>query len=112
MFANIRRHRMAEYDPGLPWSGNKRFAERLPLRVSVQYRKGQSRAVVDLVDISTHGAKLSATHVLRKGDRFWLKLPNLAPQEARVAWAEDFLVGCEFVVPLHPSVMENLLREG
>jgi hypothetical protein len=89
-----------------------RRSERLAFNAAVQFRKGHTRATVKIVDISTHGARLSAVHVLRHGDTFWIKLPLLEPKEATVVWADEFIIGCRFAQPLHPSVLENLLRHG
>lgn len=91
-------------------TGLRRQVERHPYEGAVQFRKGHTRAVVKIDDISTHGARLSAVHLLRRGDTFWLKLPLLEPQEATVAWADEFIVGCRFVRPLHPSVLEMIVR--
>ena len=87
-----------------------RQAERVPFSAAVQFRKGHTRATVKIVDISPQGAQLSAVHVLRNGDTFWIKLPMLEPQEAKVVWADEFIVGCQFLRPLHPSIFENILR--
>lgn len=87
-----------------------RQAERVPFSAAVQFRKGHTRATVKIVDISPSGARLSAVHVLRNGDTFWIKLPMLEPQEAKVVWADEFIVGCQFLRPLHPSIFENILR--
>lgn len=89
---------------------HERKAQRLQFNAAVQFRKGHTRATVKIVDISTNGARLSAVHILRVGDAFWLKLPMLEPQEARVVWADEFIVGCQFVQPLHPVIFENILR--
>ncbi len=90
----------------------ERKSNRLEFHAEVQFRKGRTRARVELVDISTHGARLSAVHVLRNGDRFWLKLPRIEPQEAMVGWSDEFIVGCRFVRPLHPSVLEDLVHSA
>lgn len=87
-----------------------RQVERSTYEGALQFRKGHTRATVKIIDISTHGARLSAVHLLHKGDTFWLKLPMLEPQEALVAWSDEFTVGCRFVQPLHPSVLELVLR--
>ena len=52
-----------------------RRGEREPFHAIVQFRKGHARASVKIVDISIGGARLSAVHILRHGDTFWLKLP-------------------------------------
>lgn len=83
---------------------------RLPMRVTVQFRKGLTKVKVDLLDISPNGAKISAINVLRPGEIIWLKIPDLAALEAKVVWTEEFVIGCEFVTPLHPSVFEGFVQ--
>jgi hypothetical protein len=36
-------------------------------------------------------------------------VPDLEPQQAKVVWADEFIVGCQFARPLHPSVLESIL---
>mgnify|MGYP001358352926 CR=1 FL=1 len=97
-------------EPANPELPLVRSAERVPFRATVQFRKEQTRVTVRIVDISTHGARLSAVHHLRKGDTFWLTLPTLAPIQAVAVWADEFIVGCKFSAPLNAYVLENLLR--
>lgn len=87
-----------------------RNIERHPLAVDAQIRRGNVRATVRIMDISVSGVRLQAAHSLRQGEAFWLKLPVIEAREVRVAWANQFVVGCEFTQPLHPSVLENILR--
>jgi hypothetical protein len=87
-----------------------RLAERRPLDATVQFRKGHVRAIVKILDISTHGVRIAAIHQLRVGDTCWIRVPNLEPQQAKVVWADEFIVGCAFARPLHPSVLENILE--
>lgn len=89
-----------------------RNIERYPFAVEAQIRRGNARSMVRLLDISTTGVRLQAAHSLRQGEVFWLKLPSMEARETRVAWANQFVVGCEFVQPLHPSVLENILRSA
>jgi hypothetical protein len=83
-----------------------RRAERRSFAATVHFRAGSRRATVQVRDISQLGARISGVFLVRQDERFWLKLPNLEPVEARVVWAEDFEFGCEFVRPLDPSVLE------
>jgi PilZ domain len=86
-----------------------RQAERRLLDAQVEFRAKNRRAKVKVRDISTHGARISAIHLLRVGDRFFMKLPILEAIEAHVAWADEFELGCEFMRPLHPSVLDAIL---
>ena len=95
------------HEPANPEPPLVRSAERVPFRATVQFRKEQTRVTVKIVDTSTHGARLSAVHHLRKGDTFWLTLPTI---QAVAVWADEFIVGCKFAAPLNAYVLENLLR--
>lgn len=86
-----------------------RKADRRAFDASVEFRAKNRRATVKVRDISTHGARIAAIHLLRLGDRFFFKLPLLEPIEAHVAWADEFELGCEFAHPLHPGVLETIL---
>ena len=86
-----------------------RNIERYPLLVEAQIRRGSNKSMVKLIDISVSGVRLQAAHSLRQGEVFWLKLPAIEARETRVAWANQFVVGCEFAQPLHPSVLQNIL---
>ena len=87
-----------------------RLAERRPLNATVQFRKGTVRTNVQILDISTHGVRIAAIQLLRIGDTCWIRLPQLEPQQAKVMWSDEFVVGCQFMRPLHPSVLENILK--
>lgn len=87
-----------------------RLAERRALNATVQFRKGTVRTNVKILDISTHGVRIAAIQLLRIGDICWIRLPELEPQQATVVWADEFVVGCKFARPLHPSVLDNILR--
>jgi hypothetical protein len=87
-----------------------RLVERRTVDVTVQFRKGIVRTNVRILDISTHGVRIAAIQSLRIGDICWIRLPELEPQQAKVMWADEFVVGCQFARPLHPSVLENILR--
>jgi hypothetical protein len=41
----------------------------------------------------------------------WLRLPGLEPCHAIVAWAKGSYVGCRFERPLHPAVLDMIVRK-
>jgi PilZ domain len=87
-----------------------RKASRVPLRADVQFRAGSRRSQVTVNDLSTHGARISFAHILRSGDRFYLKLPVIEAIEAEVVWVDQFEAGCKFVRPIHPVMFETVVR--
>lgn len=91
---------------------DNRHIERFTLEVDAQIRNGSNRTMVRVLDISVSGVRLQAARSLRQGDVMWLKLPVIEAREIRVAWSNQFVVGCEFLQPLHPSVLENIVRSA
>ena len=90
---------------------NPRKAERTHVELGAGLRqRGASGVSVQIVDLSTHGFRASTHLDLQKGSDVWLKLQGLEPLHARVAWMNGYLVGCEFVRPLHPAVLQMVVR--
>lgn len=85
-----------------------RRADRIGYQASVQFRAGHRRAEVRISDISRLGARILGVFLVRQEDRFFIKLGNLEPIEARVAWITDFEFGCEFVRPLNEAVLDAI----
>ena len=88
-----------------------RQAERQHCEIGAGLRqRGASGVSVQILDLSTHGFRASTHLDLQKGADVWLKLPGLEALHARVAWMDGYLVGCEFLRPLHPAVMQMVVR--
>lgn len=88
----------------------ERKAERIPIRAAVQFRAGARRSQVTVNDLSTHGARISFAHILRPGDRFFLKLPVIESIEAEVVWVDHFEAGCRFLKPIYPLMFDSIVR--
>jgi hypothetical protein len=90
-----------------------RKAERLPVELGAGLRqRGAGGITVQILDLSTHGFRASTHLELQIGTDVWLKLPGLESLHAKVAWMEGFLVGCAFEQPLHPAVLQMVLRKA
>ena len=88
-----------------------RKAERQPVDLDAGLRQsGASGVSVELLDLSTDGFRASTHLHLAPGTHVWLKLPGLEPLDAKVAWSDRHFVGCSFVTPLHPAVLEMVAR--
>ena len=93
-----------------PASG-PRQAERAHCEIGAGLRqRGAGGVTVQVLDLSTHGFRASTHLHLPQGADVWLKLPGLEPLHARVAWMNGYMVGCEFARPLHPAVMQMVVR--
>lgn len=88
-----------------------RQADRAHCKIDAGLRqRGASGITAQVLDLATHGFRASTHLDLPKGTDVWLKLPGLEPLHARVAWMNGCLVGCAFVRPLHPAVMQMVVR--
>jgi PilZ domain len=73
-------------------------------------QRGAHAVTVQIVDLSTTGFR-AATHLnMIPGADVWLKLPGLESLHARVVWMRGHLMGCEFMRPLHPAVLDMVAR--
>jgi hypothetical protein len=92
-------------------SVNSRVSKRIQTEIGAGLRqRGASGVSVEVTDLSTHGFRASTHLELAKGADVWLRLPGLEPCHARVAWAKGNLIGCAFERPLHPAVLDMILR--
>ncbi len=89
-----------------------RRAERVPVEFAAGLRqRGASGVSVHVMDLSTDGFR-AATHLeLPEGTDVWLRLPGLEPYHAQVMWTKGHFVGCAFVRPLHPAVVDMIVRK-
>ena len=93
-----------------PPTAETRRASRAALNVSGGVRKQSSLSLsATILDLSTHGFRASLSSPLAEGSVVWLKLPGLAAQQARVAWADGLMVGCALTAPLHPAVFDHIV---
>ena len=73
-------------------------------------QRGASGVTAAILDLSTDGFRASTHLDLQPGADVWLKLPGLEPLHAKVAWADAHYVGCAFERPLHPAVLDMVVR--
>ena len=90
-----------------------RRAERVPVELGAGLRqRGASGVSVQIMDLSTDGFRV-ATHLdLCTGTDVWLRLPGLEPCHSRVMWTQGHYVGCAFVRPLHPAVLDMVIAKS
>jgi PilZ domain-containing protein len=100
---------LATTDPGV--DGRKAPRAEVVLGAGLRQR-GASGVTVQMLDLSIHGFR-AATHLeLVPGTDIWLKLPGLESLHARVVWMRGHLLGGEFVRPLHPAVLDMIVRNA
>lgn len=98
--------------PAPPATAKARVAERVEVSFGAALRqRGASGVSVQIADLSTNGFRV-ATHLeLQPGTDVWLRLPGLEPCHARAVWCRGHYVGCEFVRPLHPAVLQMVVSK-
>jgi hypothetical protein len=94
-------------------ASNGRRSERVPVELGAGLRqRGAAGVSVQIMDLSTDGFK-AATHLdLYPGSDVWLRLPGLEASHARVMWCQGYHVGCAFVRPLHPAVLDMIIAKA
>src|SRR3954466_73963 len=89
-----------------------RVSERVPIEVSAGLRqRGAAGVSVQVMDLSTHGFRAATPLELAEGAAVWRRLPGLEPCPAVVAWAKGAYIGCRFERPLHPAVLDMIIRK-
>ena len=90
-----------------------RKSERSEVSLGAALRqRGASGVTIQILDLSTHGFR-AATHLeLQPGTDIWLKLPGLESLHGHVVWMRGHLLGCEFTRPLHPAVLQMVVRNA
>ncbi|HYJ29897.1 MAG TPA: PilZ domain-containing protein [Allosphingosinicella sp.] len=91
------------------------FDRRRYMRHTVQVGGGLSANIrpslsVLVTDLSAGGCGIEHDIELEPGARVWLRLPGLENLPARVAWTADRKAGLSFDNPLHPAVVEHVVR--
>jgi hypothetical protein len=90
-----------------------RKSERVALEIGAGLRqRGGTGVGIQIMDLSTDGFRATTHLQLEKGTDVWLRLPGLEPYQAKVMWAKGSFVGCAFERPLHPAVLEMIVKKG
>lgn len=96
-----------------PPSLTSRKSERVALEIGAGLRqRGGSGVSISIVDLSVDGFRASTHLNLDKGADVWLRLPGLEPYQARVMWIKGNFVGCAFDRPLHPAVLDMIVKKA
>jgi hypothetical protein len=90
-----------------------RRADRIPVHLGAGIRqRGAPGVTAEIMDLSTDGFRCTTHLELHVGDDVWLRLPGLEASHSHVVWVEGPVVGCVFSRPLHPAVLELIVKKG
>ncbi len=88
----------------------ERRSDRIALDADVSLRRsGQNTYRVRVYDVSPHGCKLEFVERPNPDEHVWVKFEGLDSIECEVCRVEGFVVGVEFVQPMHPAVFDALV---
>lgn len=88
-----------------------RVAERKPVGIAAHLREmGGSRLDLDVHDLSRTGFRAACIYNVPVGARVFLTIPSFAALEAEVAWRDKQGFGCKFIHPLHPAVLDMIVK--
>ena len=90
-----------------------RKSTRVTLEMGAGLRqRGGTGVAIQIMDLSVDGFRASTHLQLVKGHDVWLRLPGLEPYQAKVMWAKGHFIGCAFERPLHPAVLEMIVKKS
>ena len=90
-----------------------RKSQRVNLEMGAGLRqRGGTGVAIQILDLSVDGFRASTHLQLAKGTDVWLRLPGLEAYQARVMWAKGNFIGCAFERPLHPAVLEMIVKKS
>ncbi|HVQ08174.1 MAG TPA: PilZ domain-containing protein [Allosphingosinicella sp.] len=96
-----------------PTDRPSRKSKRVALELGAGLRqRGGTGVSIQILDLSVDGFRASTHLELAQGTDVWLRLPGLEPYQAKVAWSKGHYVGCAFVRPLHPAVLDMIVKRS
>jgi hypothetical protein len=100
-------------DTRTPSPLTSRKSRRVTLEMGAGLRqRGGTGVSIQIVDLSVDGFRASTHLQLAKGTDVWLRLPGLEPYQAKVMWTKGIFIGCAFERPLHPAVLDMVVKKS
>ena len=90
-----------------------RRAERRVVNLAASLREpGAAVADAEVLNLSASGFAATSALPLEAGQSVYLKLPGLEAQKCLVVWVDGDKGGFQFVSPLHPAEVEQIVSAG
>ena len=90
-----------------------RTAERVSVALGAGLRqRGAAGISVQVMDLSIEGFRATTHLEMIEGTDVWLRLPGLEACHAKVMWRKGVQIGCRFERPLHPAVLDMVVRKS
>jgi hypothetical protein len=91
-------------------TGDGRRAERRVVNLAASLREpGATVADAEVLNLSAQGFAATSSLPLETGQYVYLKLAGLEAQKCLVAWVDGAKCGFQFVAPLHPAELDQLI---
>jgi hypothetical protein len=88
-----------------------RAAERRHVLIGVKVRRpGEPWFTSRIADVSISGFRLQSFMKLSAGSELWVMLPGFEGRRAKVLWARGPEAGCAFERPLHPAILDHIVK--
>ncbi|CAN5373291.1 hypothetical protein BH10PSE12_BH10PSE12_30410 [soil metagenome] len=88
-----------------------RSTDRHNVLIGVRLRRpGETWFTSRISDLSVGGFRLQSFIKLVSGMEIWIMLPGFEGRKATVLWAQEHEAGCAFERPLHPAILDHILR--
>lgn len=88
-----------------------RLAERSYVQIGVRFRRpGETWFSSRIADVSVTGFRLQSFMKLTCGSELWVMLPGFEGRRARVLWTRGHEAGCAFERPLHPAILDHIVK--
>ena len=93
------------------YRGNNRLADRQSMVIGVRVRRpGETWFKSYVTDVSEMGFRLKSFMKLTADDDLWIMLPGFEGRRARVLWSRAHESGCVFERPLHPAILDHIIK--
>lgn len=90
-----------------------RSTDRHNVLIGVRLRRpGETWFTSRIADLSVGGFRLQSFIKLVPGMELWIMLPGFEGRKAQVTWAKGHEAGCAFESPLHPAILDHILKVG
>ncbi|WP_022681978.1 PilZ domain-containing protein [Sphingobium bisphenolivorans] len=94
-----------------PVRNDGRLVERCAALIPVKLRRpGENWFKSQISDISITGFRLQSFMKLNMHDELWIMLPGFEGRRVRVMWTRGHESGCIFERPLHPAILDHILK--
>ncbi len=91
---------------------NAREHDRGDVQIYADIREqGAGKHKVNIIDLSRSGFRVYSLTYIKVDKKVFLTIPGYAPQEARIAWHNGDLYGCQFAGSLHIAIYEHIIKQ-